>query len=243
MKKIICVIPSRYESTRFPGKPLALIANKPMIQWVYERCTQAGSISDVIVATDDTRIKDTVDRFGGQAVMTGECKCGSDRVYEACRDMDFDIVINVQGDEPLIDPAVIDELCHVFEDDTVVAATVKTEISELEEIEDPNVVKVITDACDNAIYFSRYPIPYNRDGRDDVMYYKHMGIYGYTKAFLEQYVSMDYGQLERVENLEQLRILENGHKIKVVETDYISRGVDVPEQISEIERLIDSGVV
>jgi len=241
MKKILCVIPARYESTRFPGKPLALICNKPMIQWVYEKCMRAESISDVIVATDDIRIKETVLGFGGNAVMTSDCKCGTDRVYEASRDLEYDIIINVQGDEPLMDPKVIDELAHSFDDCSVVAATVKTRITDLTELDDINVVKVITDVHGNAIYFSRYPIPYNRDSKKTVEYYKHIGIYGYTKEFLNKFVKLGNGYLEEIENLEQLRILENGYKIKVVETDYISHGVDIPEHISVIERMIGLG--
>lgn len=241
MKKIVAVLPARYQSSRFPGKPLAMIAGKLMIQRVYEQVKQAAGISRVIVATDDERIYDAVQHFSGEAVMTGNCSCGTERVYEAIKDESCDIVINVQGDEPLIKPEMIDELIEAMECDDIVMATLCKEITEDSDIDNPNVVKVIRDKNENAIYFSRHPIPFNRDERKDVKYFKHIGIYGYNKEFLREYVQTKKTPLEIAENLEQLRVLESGYKIKVRETAFDSRGVDMPEDVIKIEKEIMSG--
>lgn len=238
MKNIVAVIPARYQSSRFPGKPLAMIAGKPMIQRVYEQVKQAVGIDEVVVATDDERIYNTVRQFNGKAVMTGECSCGTERVYEATKDNICNIVINVQGDEPLIKPKMIEELVSVFANNDVVMATLCKEIVDENEVNNPNIVKVIRDKNDDALYFSRYPIPFNRDGRNDIKYYKHIGIYGYTKDFLKEYVSMEKSSLEIAENLEQLRVLENGYKIKIEETIYDSIGVDRQEDIIKIEEAL-----
>mgnify|MGYP001128871942 CR=1 FL=1 len=238
MKNIVAVIPARYQSSRFPGKPLAMIAGKPMIQRVYEQVKQAVGIDEVVVATDDERIYNTVRQFNGKAVMTGECSCGTERVYEATKDNICNIVINVQGDEPLIKPKMIEELVSVFANNDVVMATLCKEIVDENEVNNPNIVKVIRDKNDDALYFSRYPIPFNRDGRNDIKYYKHIGIYGYTKDFLKEYVSMEKSSLEIAENLEQLRVLENGYKIKIKETIYDSIGVDRQEDIIKIEEAL-----
>ncbi len=239
-KTITAVIPSRYQSTRFPGKPLAILAGKTMIQRVYEQVKQVESVNEVIAATDDERIYDAVLEFNGKAAMTGECSCGTERVYAAIKDHACDIVINVQGDEPLIKPEMINELIAAFEDDSVEMATLCKEITETEDINNPNIVKVVRDKDDNALYFSRYPIPFNRDKRDDVRYFKHIGIYGYKKGFLERYVQTEKTPLELAENLEQLRVLESGHKIRVKETIYDSIGVDMPEDVLKIEKEIGS---
>lgn len=238
MKKIVAVIPARYQSSRFPGKPLAMIDGKTMIQRVYEQVKQVDKISKVIVATDDERICNVVKQFQGEVVMTGNCSCGTERVYEATKDYSCDIVINVQGDEPLIKPDMVDELVDVFDDDNVTMATLCKEMKEVADIDNPNIVKVIRDKNDNALYFSRYSIPFNRDVRSDLKYYKHIGIYGYKKDFLKRYVEMEKTSLELAENLEQLRVLENGYKIKVKETMYDSIGVDTPEDILKIEKEI-----
>ncbi len=238
MKKIVAVIPARYQSSRFPGKPLAMIAGKSMIQRVYEQVKQAVGINEVIVATDDKRIYNTVQRFNGKVVMTGECNCGTERVHEAIKDNICDIVINVQGDEPLISPKMIEELVSVFSDNDVVMATLCKEIVDENEVNNPNIVKVVRDKNDDALYFSRYPIPFNRDGRSDIKYYKHIGIYGYTKDFLREYVQTEISLLETAECLEQLRVLENGYKIKVKETIYDSIGVDKQEDILKIEAVL-----
>lgn len=238
---VIVVIPARYESSRFPGKPLALILGKPMIQWVYERVQNASGISGVYVATDDDRIFNTVSDFGGKAIMTGECSCGTDRIYQATKDMDFDIAINVQGDEPTISSEEIELLISAFVDDKVEFATLKHCIKDPVEVCDPNVVKVLTDINDDAIYFSRGILPYNREeSKENLVYYRHIGIYGYRKDFLKSFVNLPPSHLEKIEKLEQLRAIENGYKIKVLETDYSAIGVDVKEQISQVEKFLQS---
>lgn len=238
MKKIVAVIPARYQSSRFPGKPLAMIAGKPMIQRVYEQVRQAIGIDEVIVATDDERIYNTVRQFNGKVVMTGECSCGTERVYEVIKDNICKIVINVQGDEPLIKPKMIEELVSVFTDNDVVMATLCKEIVDENEANNPNIVKVVRDKNNDALYFSRYLIPFNREGRNNIKYYKHIGIYGYTKDFLKKYVQTEMSLLETAECLEQLRVLENGYKIKVKETIYDSIGVDQQEDIIKIEKIL-----
>ena len=240
MKKahsVVTIIPARYESTRFPGKPLALLCGKPMIQWVYEAAGKARNIAGVYVATDDKRIYDCVHSFGGEAIMTGECSCGSERVYEAVRDMDCLAVINVQGDEPLITPEIIDNLAEEICKDDVEAVTLKRRIENLSEINNPNLVKVITDGHANALYFSRLPIPYNRDN-SDIEYYAHIGVYAYKKDFLKAYNGWEQTVLEKAEKLEQLRILENGHSIKVLETRYNGLGVDTLEDLRNAEKIL-----
>lgn len=241
MKRIIAVIPARYQSTRFPGKPLALIDGKPMIQRVYERVSSVEEISQVLVATDDQRIHDCVINFGGTCVMTGKCSCGTERVYEAVKNKECDIVLNVQGDEPLIKKEMILDLLSIFEENAdmyIPMATLKKEITEKSDIENPNIVKVVTDKKGKALYFSRYPIPYNRDETQDISYYKHIGIYGYDRGFLGKYVSMERSPLEIGENLEQLRVLENGYDIYVKRTEYDSIGVDLEEHIKKIEEAL-----
>lgn len=236
MKRIVAVIPARYQSSRFPGKPLSLIAGKIMIRWVYEQVKKVAGMDEVIVATDDERIYNEVRKFQGIAIMTGECNCGTERVYKAIQSYQCDIVINVQGDEPLIKPEMINELIDVFSDDGVIMATLCKEITEFEDLHNPNIVKVVRDKNENAIYFSRYSIPYDRDAQRNANYFKHIGIYGYKKDFLKEYIQMEKTPLEMAENLEQLRILENGYKIRVKETKYDSMGVDTPEDILKIEK-------
>lgn len=192
-------------------------------------------ISEVCVATDDRRIYDAVETFGGKAVMTGECACGSDRVYQACKDMEADIVLNIQGDEPMMGTEMIQDLISAFNDPEVQMATLKKEITAESDINNPNIAKLITDKNNDAIYFSRSTIPYNRDGRKDVKYYKHIGVYGYTKDFLKTFVNLPQSPLEVAEQLEQLRAIENGYKIRVVETKHQSIGVDLPEHIAVVE--------
>ena len=233
-KQYVAIIPARYQSSRFPGKPLAQILGKPMIQWVYEKVASVQEIEDVYVATDDERIYKEVQKFGGKAIMTGECSCGSDRVYQACKDIDAEIIVNIQGDEPAIKVDMIRDLIRAFDDSRVDMATLKSEI-EGEDVANPNIVKVITDKNNDAIYFSRSVIPYNRDKVQGIKYYKHIGVYGYKKQFLEKYVKMSQSELEKTESLEQLRVLENGYKIRVLETRHQSIGVDLPEHIYLVE--------
>ncbi len=234
-KNIIAIIPSRYASSRFPGKPLASILGKPMIQWVYETVSSVSEISDVYVATDDERIFEAVTQFGGKTIMTGECSCGSDRVYQASKYLDADIVLNIQGDEPAIKAEMIRDLISAFNDPDVKMATLKKEITPNEDINNPNMVKVITDSNCDALYFSRSAIPYNRDDKENTKYYKHIGVYGYTKEFLKKFVSLPSSTLEKTESLEQLRAIENNYKIRVIETQYQSIGVDMPEHIALVE--------
>jgi len=215
-----------------------MIAGKTMIQRVYEQVKQTDGISRVVVATDDERIYNAVKQFHGETMMTGNCDCGTERVYEAIKDYPCDLVINVQGDEPLIKSEMISELIDAFEYDNVDMATLCKEITETADINDPNIVKVIRDKNDNALYFSRHPIPFNRDERNGVKYYKHIGIYGYKKDFLKTYIQTPKTLLELAENLEQLRVLESGYKIRVKETIYDSIGVDTPEDILKIEKEI-----
>lgn len=236
MSKILCVIPARYSSSRFPGKPLANILKKPMIQWVYERVSNVEKIDKVIVATDDKRIYDCVNEFGGEAILTGAHNCGTNRIAEAVKriDEDFDIILNIQGDEPMIKKEMIEDLISTFEDTNVYMATLKKEINSIKDINNPNIAKLITDKNDDAIYFSRSTIPYNRDGVD-VKYCKHIGVYGYKKSFLLKIANMEQTNLEISEQLEQLRVIENGFKIRVKETKYESIGVDLPEHIKKVE--------
>lgn len=241
MKNIIAVIPARYESSRFPGKPLAMINNKPMIQWVYENVKKVDEIKDVYVATDDNRILNAVMNFGGKAIMTSKNhKSGSDRINEAINKIadDIDIVLNIQGDEPMIKIEMIKTLISAFNDDSVYMATLKKKLYSKNDINNPNIAKVITDIHDNAIYFSRSTIPFNRDNIGNIKYFKHIGVYGYTKEFLAEFAGLDQGNLEIIEQLEQLRAIENGYKIRVIETEYDSIGVDLPEHISRVENLI-----
>ena len=231
--KVLCIIPARYASTRLPGKPLRDIAGKPMIVRVYERALQARLVQDVVVATDDERIRTVVEAHGGHAVMTrADHATGTDRLAEAAARMtDYDLIINVQGDEPLIEPSVIDALVEPFlADDRLAMATAKTEITDEEEQENPNNVKVITDKSGNALYFSRARIPYARVPGAKV--YKHIGIYAYRRDFLLAYARMAQTPLELSESLEQLRALENGYRIRVVETDAVFIGADTEEDLA-----------
>ena len=233
--KVLCIIPARYASTRLPGKPLRDIAGKPMIVRVYERAVRAQRVHEVVVATDDERIRAAVEEHGGHAVMTrADHATGTDRLAEvAAQRPDCDLIINVQGDEPLIDPAVIDALVAPFEhDDALMMATAKTEITDAAEIENPNNVKVVTDRTGNALYFSRARIPYARNTGAKV--YKHIGIYAYRRDFLLTYAKMQQTELECSESLEQLRALENGYRIRVVETDAVFIGVDTEEDLAAV---------
>ena len=233
--KVLCIIPARYASTRLPGKPLRDIAGKPMIVRVYERATGAQRVHEVVVATDDERIRAAVEEHGGNAVMTrADHATGTDRLAEvAAQRPDCDLIINVQGDEPLIDPAVIDALVAPFEHDTaLMMATAKTEITDAAEMENPNNVKVVADHTGNALYFSRACIPYARNAGAKV--YKHIGIYAYRRDFLLAYAKMAQTELECSESLEQLRALENGYRIRVVETDAVFIGVDTEEDLAAV---------
>ena len=236
--KILCVIPARYASTRLPGKPLLPVAGKPMIVRVYERAKQARKVAKVLVATDDERIERAVQKEGGEAMLTAkDHPTGTDRLAEVAEKYaDFDVVINVQGDEPLIEPSLIDELAALFEEDSNLnMATVKTEIKSEEEKNNPNNVKVVTDQRGYALYFSRSLMPYPRKGGAAV--YKHIGIYAYRRDFLLEYAKMPPTPLEQSESLEQLRALENGYAIKVIETKHRFVGVDTEEDLALVNRI------
>ena len=240
MMRIAAIIPAWYASTRFPGKPLADIKGRPMIEHVYNRVKDIDEIEKVIIATDDQRIYQQVEEFGGTVLMTSSnLKSGTDRIAEAAAKLEVDIVVNVQGDEPLLKQEMVREAIQPFyEDSTVLMSTLKKEIIDPSEINNPNVVKVVTDKKENALYFSRNPIPYPRN--EGTIYYKHIGLYVYNKQFLIEYSQLQQTSLEKSESLEQLRVLENGYKIRVVETKYNSIGVDVPEDILKVEKMMDS---
>jgi 3-deoxy-manno-octulosonate cytidylyltransferase (CMP-KDO synthetase) len=240
MTNIIGVIPARYKSTRFEGKPLANIGRRTMIQMVYEKCLRSNLLHQVIVATDDQRIYDNVTSFGGRAVMTGtHITTGSDRCYEAIKSDVCDIVVNVQGDEPLIDPTVIDASIQALLDaPEAVCSTPVVKSHDLEELKSPHVVKVALNHQLEALYFSRYPIPFHRSALSKEKYYRHIGLYCYRKKFLENYVSMLQTPLELAESLEQLRILENGYKIQCCLVNYDSVGVDTPEDLEKVKQLL-----
>jgi 3-deoxy-manno-octulosonate cytidylyltransferase (CMP-KDO synthetase) len=241
--KITAVIPARYASTRFPGKALAEIYGKPMIQHVYERTARAKLVSRTIVATDDQRIADAVHRAGGEVVMTSlHHETGTDRLAEVAASLDSDIIVNVQGDEPLICPDMIDAAIAPFlEESDLQMGTLKTRIKSLHDFLSPNVVKVVTDSLCNALYFSRSPLPFFRDKWKDLkdesfccgklLCHKHIGLYVYRRDFLLKFASMTPTFLEKSEKLEQLRALENGVRIRVVETEFESIGVDTPDDL------------
>lgn len=235
----LCVIPARYASTRLPGKPLADIAGKPMIVRVYEQASQARRLDGVIAAVDDERVYEAVVSHGGRAMMTAKNHpTGTDRLAEvAAAHPEAELIINVQGDEPLIEPDLIDALAAAFEEDPELQmATVKSPMTDENEMRNPNNVKVVTDKKGYALYFSRSLLPYPRENTG-VTVYKHIGIYAYRRDFLLQYARMEPTALEQTESLEQLRALENGYKIKVIATDFKFVGVDTPEDLAEVNRL------
>lgn len=240
------IIPARYASSRFPGKPLANILGKPMIQHVYEQAKQAKLLDQVLVATDDDRIFKAVQNFAGKAQMTSQTAAnGTERVAEVAANLSHELIVNIQGDEPLIDPKKIDQLINLMvkNPDAVVGTLVKR-INKVEDLTNPNIPKVVVDKDFNALYFSRAIIPFNRDGGDAAQlfsktdFYQHIGIYIYRRDFLLQLVKFPPTKLEKVEQLEQLRILENGYKIKVAVTETSSIGVDMPADIAKVERYL-----
>jgi 3-deoxy-manno-octulosonate cytidylyltransferase (CMP-KDO synthetase) len=242
-RKILGVIPARFSSSRFPGKVLASLSSKPVLQHVYERASQARSLSSTIIATDDARVFEAARNFGAEVRITrADHSSGTDRVAEIAAAEDAAIVVNIQGDEPLIDPAAIDAAVSPLEHySDVVMATLKKEIENPREVTDPNVVKVVTDRQGDAIYFSRCPIPFARDGQP-CRHFKHIGLYVYRRDFLLRYSALPVGPLEEAERLEQLRAIENGYKIRVVETGYESIGVDTPEDLERVSRLMEISV-
>lgn len=242
--KYIAIIPARFGSTRFPGKPLALLMGKPVIEWVYSRVN--SFVDKAVVATDDERIYNAVTAFGGKAIMTStEHQSGTDRCFEALNKMDeeFDVVVNVQGDEPFVSENQILSLLKAFEDPTVDIATLAVKISKengLDFLQNPSNVKLVKNKRNEALYFSRSVIPYNRSYTDEQLltshtYFKHLGLYAYRVKALKEITSLDVSPLEKAESLEQLRWLENGYKIYVGETEKENIGIDTPEDLERAE--------
>ncbi len=240
--KAVGVIPARWGSTRFEGKVLARLKGKYLIQHVWERARKSKSLDSVLIACDDERIMKAAEEFGAKAVMTSKRHVsGTDRIAEAVGPMAVKVVVNIQGDEPLIEPKLIDHLVQTILDDrSCLMATAVKAIENKEELDNPNVVKVTIDQNRNALYFSRSVIPHNRDKKkfDDINYLKHLGIYAYRKEFLLKFKDLPKSHLESVEKLEQLRVLEAGYKIKTIETNADTIGVDTPEDLARVERLL-----
>jgi len=244
-RKILGVIPARFSSTRFPGKVLATIGGKTMLEHVYQRASFSTYLTNVIIGTDDERVYNVARCFGARVRMTRpDHRTGTDRVAEVASAEDAELVVNIQGDEPLIDPAAIDAaILPMVHEPELVMGTLKKRIENPREITDPNVVKVVTDGAGNAIYFSRCPIPFARGESGGTPYFKHIGLYVYRRDFLLEYSALPVGPLEIAERLEQLRALENGFRIRVVETEYESLGVDTPEDLERVSRLFDASIL
>ena len=257
---VLAVIPARYGSVRFPGKPLAVLQGKPVIQHVYEQVAKARQVDEVVVATDDGRIEAAVQAVGGQVVMTSpQARSGTERVAEVARARTAEVIINIQGDEPLVRPEMIDQLAQfLLQHRAVPMASLIVPLRHREDASNPNVVKAVVDRDGYALYFSRSPIPYMRDASGSKLkaqgsrgepapsasslqpgaYYKHLGIYGYQRHFLLQFPHLEPTPLEQSEQLEQLRALEHGYKIKLLETQYDTIGVDTPEDLRRVETLL-----
>ncbi|MBN1527102.1 MAG: 3-deoxy-manno-octulosonate cytidylyltransferase [Candidatus Omnitrophica bacterium] len=242
--KAIGVIPARWGSTRFEGKVIANLLGKPVVQHVWENAKKAKTLDDLVIACDDERIMKVVKEFGGKAIFTSPNQpSGTDRLAEVVNPLDIEIAVNIQGDEPLVKPIMIDNLVMSLEDEKLAhMATVMKKIDDEAELTNSNVVKIITDKNGYAIYFSRYAIPYNRTGETDEkkkpVYYKHIGLYAFTKDFLFTFRNLPHSALENAEKLEQLRVIENGYKIKVVETKFDTVGVDTHEDLKKVEELL-----
>lgn len=255
MPRAVVIIPARFASTRLPGKPLITLKNKPIIQHIYERAAAASSIDTIFVATDDSRIYDAVRGFGGIAIMTAsEHASGTDRIAEVAKNIDYDIIINVQGDEPFIRPEMVNDLVELLSEKQTPMGTLARRITDTKDIFDPNVVKVVWDNEGFALYFSRSPIPYHRDewkiadrrfqiaDAKKHFCYKHIGIYGYKKDVLLKLASMKQGELEIIERLEQLRAIASGIKIKVKETPYDTLGIDTEDDLRKAEEWLNSSL-
>ncbi len=240
--KVVGVIPARYSSTRFEAKVLVDIMGKPMIQWVWERAKQVKILDELIIACDDERVAEVARGFGAQVVMTAKGHTsGTDRIAEVVNPIEVKVVVNIQGDEPLVHPTMIDSVARaILSDSSISVATIIRKIENLQDISDPHVVKVVKDKNDFALYFSRSPIPFHARNSDITapVYYKHIGLYGYSKDFLFTYKNMASSNLERTEKLEQLRVLEDGYKIKVIETKYDTIGVDTPEDLEKVKEYL-----
>lgn len=240
--KIIAVIPARFQATRFPGKLLQKLGANSVISNTYLAVCATRLFDEVIVAADDERILNEISGVGGKAVLTSpNHQSGSDRIAEVVEKMDVDIIVNVQGDEPFTQKQPLQDLIQVFKNDAenqVDVATLKEKLDDINEVQNPNNVKVITGKNDDALYFSRSVIPFNRDENQQVAYYKHIGIYAYRKKALMEFTRLPQGNLEKIEKLEQLRYLENGYKIRVVETQYKTIGIDTPQDLEKARKYL-----
>jgi 3-deoxy-manno-octulosonate cytidylyltransferase (CMP-KDO synthetase) len=235
LRKASAIIPARYESQRFPGKPLAPILGKPMIQRVYERVVQTEILENVIIATDDQRIFDAALSFGADVRMTSSGhKSGTSRAAEIAAQLDSPLIINIQGDEPLLHVSMIEDLVQVLQDKTIHMATLAVKNVHVADIKDKNIVKVVKDRENFALYFSRSPIPSNSAD----YFWQHIGIYGYQRTFLMAFEALPESKLEKTEKLEQLRALENGYRIRIVDTPHFSLSVDTPEDIIKAEKFL-----
>ena len=238
--RVVGVIPARYASTRLPGKPLVDIMGKTMIQHVYENAARSKTLEQLIVATDDERIMAVVAGFGGRAVLTSrDHNTGTDRVAEVVRGLDVEVVVNIQGDEPFVRPGMIDEVVQpLLDDPDLPMCTSMHEITDKEDFDNPNVVKTVVDLAGNALYFSRSLVPYPRKSEGHRAF-EHIGMYAYRKDFLIKYAGLPQIPLEKLESLEQLRVLEHGYRLRVVETrqDYIPLSVDTPEDLERARAL------
>ncbi len=244
--KILCVIPARYASTRLPGKPLVRIGHKPMIRHVYERACRATTIDEVIIATDDARIERAARAFGAKVVMTDPAlPSGTDRVHAAIKERTADVIINLQGDEPFIDPRLLDQLAAMFENPEVRIATPVAPVSSFQELTDSNLVRVTRDINGRALYFSRATIPFVRDEPDmekwpaAVPFYRHIGIYAYRKEILARLTQLPPTMLEKAEKLEQLRFLESGYAIHTLLSDYQALSVDTEEDLETAQQIVN----
>ena len=244
--KVIGVVPARFASSRFPGKPLAAIAGKPMLRWVLEAAGRAGGLSELLVATDDRRIFELAESCGVNAVLTdSDLPTGSDRVWAAVKDRDADVVVNIQGDEPLLDPKALEKLVAPFAEDSSLEMSTLGRRIKKDELLSANSAKIVLNRSEEAIYFSRLPIPFTRSDIPDVeplpCVFKHIGLYAYRKDFLRRYCEAGPCELEKLEGLEQLRALVMGARIRVVEFATDSWGVDTPEDVHKIEQIIHQG--
>lgn len=238
--KIIGVIPARYKSSRFPGKPLVDICGKPMIYWVYRQAQKVPEFDEIYVATDDERIKDACEEHNMKVIMTSDRhKTGSDRVAEVATKVDGDLFVNVQGDEPVIHPEMIRQVISIFlEDDSVYFGSLKKEITDPDEIQATSTVKVVTDDNGDAMYFSRSVIPSNVKDGQVARVFRHVGIYAYKRDFLKTFSEIEQTELELGEGIEPLRAMQKGYKIRLKETQYSSIGVDLPEHVKKVEKIL-----
>lgn len=235
LEKAAGIIPVRYNAVRFPGKPLAPILGKPMIQWVYEGAKKSKLLKRIVIATDDKRILKAAEEFGAEAVLTSaEHESGTERVAEAAAQLDADIIVNIQGDEPLVDGEMLDALAIVLDDPSVPMATLMAKVTDMALLQDSHVVKVVTDKNGFALYFSRAPLPYQAPDH----FFQHIGIYGYRKDFLMNFHRLPASRLERIEKLEQLRVLENGLPIQMIEIPRPTLSVDTPQDIIKVEKFL-----